>query len=173
LIINCSVTAPITANYTVNTLLSPQNVSQYFKDLVNNTALTNNVSLSFGAISGVNKGKIDNCSFTGGLTSALNLSNKVGGISRGKAFTYVTLNEGALCGINSGEITNCSAKAHASFLHTKEQASLTSNSAIQVLNVTLRQEYYKIIDNSVFENEFAGIVGKTTHSSKINRLTIS
>ena len=102
----------------------------------------------------------------------MSLYNAVGGISRGKAFTYLTLNEGALCGINSGAINNCTVKAEGSFLHTKEQASIISNSAIKVLNVTLKQEYYKVVDSTVFEGEFSGIVGKTTPSSKINGLTV-
>ena len=173
LISSCKISAIINASYTVNTLLSPQSVSQYFKDLINNTALTNNVSLSIGGVAGVNSGKMVNCAITSSLNSELSLSNKVGGISRGKAFTYLTLNEGTLCGINSGVISDCDATTHNSFLHTKEQESIISNSAIQVLNVTLKQEYYKIIDNSVFENDLAGIIGKTTPSSNVSGLTIT
>ncbi len=171
-VIDCSTTANIDANYTIDTLLSPENVSNYFKDLINNTTLTNNVNLSLGAICGINKGLLLNSCFSASLNSTLDLSNKVSGISRGKAFTYFTLNEGAICGINSGEITSCSAKAKTSFIHTKEQGATISNNQISVLGVVLKQEYYKVIDNAVFEEQYLGLIANTTSSSIVNDLAV-
>ena len=173
LVSNCSVSANINAKYVIDTNLAPINVSQYFKDLINNTSLTNNVELSLGAIAGVNSGNIKECSSSATFTSSLNLSNKVSGLNRGKAFTYLALNEGGLCGINSGSISNCVAKADSSFLHTKDDARIYQNNEIKVLNVVLKQECYQITDNAVFENNYVGVIGKTTNSSKITDLTVN
>lgn len=168
---NCKVEGTLKVNLEIISNLSATGVSDYFSQLINNTKITNNSDVTLGGFVGANRGTVRSSTLTASTLFNMTLESKVGGLNRGKTFTYLNLSAGGFCGVNTAVISNCeSVELHTDF-HGKTENSLVSNNAISVLGVVLKQEYYEIVDNAVFET-YKGLVGHSTGSSTVDGLTV-
>lgn len=168
----CTVNGNILSTYNVSTNLSATNVSNYFSQLVNNTKITNDTTITFGGLCGTNRGLIKNSSMLNGIVNTMTVESKVGGVNRGRTFTNLTLNEGNFCGINTAMIVNCTSTAKGSTIHEVTENGLVSNNLISVLGVALKQEYYKIVDNTVYES-LVGVIGNSSKSAVADVATVA
>ncbi len=167
----CEVTANFVGGYEILTNLAATNVSGYFSQLINNTKITNHTNIAFGGFVGTNRGKVVSSSVKGGIMLNMTVASVVGGINRGRTFTYINLSEGGFCGINTGEIADCQSTEIKTHYHDKTAKSFVSDNCITVLGVALKQEYYEIVDNTVFE-EHSGLIGQSTPSGTVDGLEI-
>ena len=162
IISSCNVNNNIKINYNVESKLEVKGVKEYINQLINGTKITNTTTISYGSVSGHNQGKIIKTNVTAKIVNSLLVSSNVTVSNRGKAFTYIILNDASFVGVNTGTIKDSIA--------TQKNNNITSG-CVEYSNVTIKEEYYKITDNTVFEN-YSYIIGKTTSSSVIENLTI-
>ena len=168
----CTVSGNIASTFNVSTYLAATNVSSYFSQLINNTRITNDTTITFGGVCGMNRGIIKNSSMPNNTVNNMTVESKVGGLNRGRTFANLTLNEGNFCGINAATIVDCTSTAKGSTLHEITSDGLERNNLISVLGVALKQEYYKIIDNTVYE-ALVGVIGNSTKSAVSDVATVA
>lgn len=169
---SCSVSGNLNVSVIVSTNLSATGVSEYFSQLINNTKIENRSDIAFGGAVGVNRGSVTSSALTGGLIFNVMVESKVGGVNRGRTFTYLDLSAGGFCGINTGNIQDCKSKEIRPIFHEKTENSLVSDNSVSVLGVILKQEYIEVVERSVFVDTYSGLIGQSTASGTVEGLTV-